>query len=111
MWINGGKRFHIMAGRDFERHARYSIDLCFGWRDDAAEGEFHWRHHWHISTYQLERRLRKWRIHSEMLMMRTWWSLVRWKWRTLRRLRDWYCEQRGGHIYEPMPEQLPYHIG
>ena len=113
MWINGGKRYQFSAGRDHERQSRYMIELSFGWRDDAKEGEVNFRHNWRVSTRQIEDRLKRlqrwWR--RDPISDYLYWPFVRWKWRTLMRLRNWNCERLGGHIYEPAPDELPYHFG
>jgi hypothetical protein len=113
MWINGGKRYQFMMGRDFQTRARFVITLHFGWRGNVPIGKTPWRHHWGFSTRHIEERIKRlrrlWQRWSVLDYI--YWPCVRWKWRTLMRLRERKCNRLGGHIYKPTPEQLPYHIG
>ena len=65
MWVNGGKHYQFMMGRDYERRARFVIAIHFGWRGDVPQGETMWKHCWGFSTARFEGRLKR---------LRQWWK-------------------------------------
>ena len=113
MWINGGKRYQFCAGRSHMEQSRFVIELCFGHRGSVPINETQWSHHWRFSTRRIEdrlKRLRRWYKQWSILDY-TYWPCVRWKYRTLMRMRERKCERLGGHIFKPTPELVPYDIG